>query len=236
MLKIENLKVSYDKKIAVNDVSLVCPKGVLVGLIGPNGAGKSTLLKTCIGLISEFSGSIKFGDKSLPENRFWVKQHAVYAPENAELLPYLTGLEFLKLIARIYNKEISNERIEFLVNLTGLGSRKNDLVTDYSHGMRQKLAVAAALLPDSEYIFLDEALNGMDSVSLSGLLKYLKQEQKEKVIIISSHNVEMIHDYCDEVFVIIKGEIAQHFDSENLRELSKVKNGLLDNYIRIIEN
>jgi ABC-2 type transport system ATP-binding protein len=236
MLKIENLRISYENKIAVDGVSLSFHKGSMIGLIGPNGAGKSTLLKTCIGLISEFSGSIEFDKKSLQNNRFWVKQHAVYAPENAELLPYLNGLEFLNLVAKIYNKESSAERIEFFVKLLGLDAKKNDLITDYSHGMRQKLAVAAALLPDPEYIFLDEALNGMDSVSLFRLLKYLKQEKKEKVIILSSHNVEMIHDYCDDVFVIHQGRIARHFDSEDLMELRKEKLGLLNNYISIIED
>ena len=236
MLKIDQLKVSYDNKMALNGVTLVFRPNKITGLVGPNGAGKSTLLKTCIGLISSFSGDIFYSDKKIKSNRFWVKQNAVYAPENAELLPYLTGNEFLKMIVKIYNKNISGERIDFFIELLGLIPKKDILINDYSHGMRQKIAIAAALLPDPKFILLDEALNGMDSVSLSRLTAFLRKEaQNDKVIVISSHNVELIQDLCDEVFVINKGIIERYYNKSELEALSKIKDGLLNSYINIIE-
>ena len=236
MLKIDQLKVSYDNKMALNGVTLVFRPNKITGLVGPNGAGKSTLLKTCIGLISSYSGDIFYSDKKIKSNRFWVKQNAVYAPENAELLPYLTGNEFLKMIVKIYNKNISGERIDFFIELLGLIPKKDILINDYSHGMRQKIAVAAALLPDPKFILLDEALNGMDSVSLSRLTAFLRKEaQNDKVIVISSHNVELIQDLCDEVFVINKGIIERYYNKSELEALSKIKDGLLNSYINIIE-
>lgn len=236
MLKVENLKVSYDNKVAIDDVSLTFKKDMVTGLIGPNGAGKSTLIKTCIGLISEYSGNIFYNDKELRKNRFAVKQQAAYAPENAELLPYLSGIEFLNLISGIYNKNIPTEQIDFLIEIFGLQTKKDDIINNYSHGMRQKISVAAALVHNPEFILLDEALNGMDSVSLSKLLNFLNQEQKGKVIIISSHNVEMIHDYCNEVYVINKGKIEGYFNQDKLTSLAGQKNGLLNHYIEIINS
>lgn len=235
MLKIENLKVSYDNKTALDGVSVTFKKNMITGLIGPNGAGKSTLIKTCVGLISEYNGNIFYAGDELRKNRFRMKQQTAYAPENAELLPYLSGIEFLSLIARIYNKNIAQEHLEFFIDMFGMLHKKNEIINEYSHGMQQKISVAAALVHNPDYILLDEALNGMDSVSLSKLLNFLK-EQKEKVIIVSSHNVEMIHDYCSEVYVINNGKIAGYFSRDELDSLSGQKNGLLNRYIEIINS
>jgi len=226
MLSIKNLSVKYENNLALNDLSLEIKPNCITGLIGPNGAGKSTLLKTCIGLISSYSGAIFYNEKDLQKNRFWVKQNAVYAPENAELLPYLTGFEFLMLIKEIYKIEEQNDRILFFLDLLNLTAKKDELVSDYSHGMRQKLSVAAALLPDPDFIFLDESLNGMDAVSLANIFNFLQNQGDEgKVIIISSHNVGLIQDWCDEVYVLHNGKndsLFQQDDIKRFRNDSKI--------------
>jgi len=235
MIKIENLSVSYDKKPALSDVSVQFLPNQITGLIGPNGAGKSTLMKTCIGLISEYSGHIYFAGKNSRENRFWVKQHAVYTSENAELLPYLSGREFLNLISGIHKLDANNLHLDFMINLTGLHSKQNELIINYSHGMRQKLSIASALLPNPDYILIDETLNGLDSVSLKSVHAYLKNQAAEnRVIVVSSHNVDLIKDLCDEVYVIYNGKIVYRFAKEELLKFAGTNDLFINKYISII--
>jgi ABC-2 type transport system ATP-binding protein len=237
MLQIKNLSVSYDHKIAVDDLSVEFKSGQIIGLIGPNGAGKSTLLKTCIGLLSAYSGQILFGETSLKGNRFWIKQNASYAAENAELLPYLTGEEFLTLIARIHKLPEISETVNFFINLMGLEQKKDELTVNYSHGMKQKLSAAAALLSKPKYIFLDESLNGMDAPSLSRIFDYLKTKAENgSLIIISSHNVDLIRDWCQQVFIINKGKIISRFDEDEMNRLKREKEEFLKKYINLINS
>jgi len=237
MLKINNLKVSYDYKVAVDNLSVEFQTGQITGLIGPNGAGKSTLLKTAIGLLSAYSGDILFEGKSLKKERFWVKQNATYASENAELLSYLSGEEFLVLIGRIYKLENITKKVDFFIELMGLQQKRDELIVNYSHGMRQKLSAATALLSKPKYIFLDESLNGMDAPSLSRIFYYLKTQTHEGcLIIISSHNVDLIRDWCQEVFIINNGKIISKFDESEMKQLSKGKDDFLNKYISLINS
>jgi ABC-2 type transport system ATP-binding protein len=236
MLSIKNLTVSYDNKIAVNDISLELKPATITGLIGPNGAGKSTLMKTCIGIISNYAGDIYFGDLPLAKNRYRIKQQAVYAAENAELLNYLTGQEFLTLISKIYRMNNAAGQIDFFIDLMGLEKKRHELIDSYSHGMRQKISVAAALLPSPQYILLDESLNGMDSVSLSRIFNYLtEQRDKNRIILISSHNVELIEQWCEEVFVISDGTIKERFSINDIKNLRNEKGAFLKKYMELIK-
>ncbi len=232
MLKINNLTVSYDNKVAVDDLSIEFQSGKITGLIGPNGAGKSTLLKTCIGLLSAYAGEIWFENKNLRKERFWVKQNATYASESAELLSYLSGEEFLKLIAGIYQLDEIESKVSFYIDLMGLVEKKDELIVNYSHGMKQKLSAASALIAKPKFIFLDESLNGMDAPSLKRIFDYLKlQTETGCLVIISSHNVNLIRDWCDEVFIINNGKIISSFDESNMKAAKTGKEDFLKKYI-----
>lgn len=234
MLSIKNLSVSYDNKIAIDNLSVNFPPSKITGLIGPNGAGKSTLMKTCIGIISAYSGDILYDNLPLKKNRYWVKQNAVYAAENAELLNYLTGIEFLQLISKIYKLDDGKNRIEFFIEMMGLQQKRDELIDSYSHGMRQKISVAAALLPNPKFIMLDESLNGMDSISLSRIFEYLKeQKDRGKIILISSHNVELIEEWCEEVFVISSGKIKAEFSLDEIKKMRSEKGAFLKKYMEL---
>lgn len=235
MIQIKNLIVSYDHKIAVDDVSVEFQSGQISGLIGPNGAGKSTLLKTCIGLLSAYSGEIYFDDKNLGKERFWVKQNATYSAENAELLSYLSGEEFLTLIARIYKLDDIAAIVDFFLDLMGLQQKRRELIINYSHGMKQKLSVAVALIPTPKYIFLDECLNGVDAPTLLRVFDYLKMRTQDNcLIIISSHNVNLIQDWCKEVFIIDNGKIISKLDESEMKRLMAGKDNFLNKYINLI--
>ena len=234
MLTIKNLTVSYDNKIALDDITLDFKPSIITGLIGPNGAGKSTLMKTCIGLVSTYSGDILYDDRPLKKNRYWVKQNAVYTAENAELLHYLSGHEFLSLISKIYRIDDAGDRIDFFIEMMGLTQKSNALIDSYSHGMRQKISVAAALLSKPKFILLDESLNGMDSISLARIFKYLLEQKNEgRIICISSHNVELIEDWCEEVFVISKGKIKAKLSLDEIKKLRSKKDTFLKKYIEL---
>ncbi len=234
MITIKSLSISYDHKVALDDLSVTFEAGKITGLIGPNGAGKSTLLKTCIGLLQEYSGEIFFEKRLLKKNKNWVKKNVVYAPENAELLPYLTGKEFLSLICRIHQLDKISAKIGFFIELLELDQKQDELINSYSHGMKQKLAVAAALISEPKYVLLDESLNGMDSVSLGRIFEYLKTLcDKGILILLTSHNVELIHRCCEEVFVIHKGKIISDFSQKDLQALKIEEDGFLKKYIEV---
>lgn len=235
MLEIKNLSVSYDNKIAVDKLSAQFSPGKISGLIGPNGAGKSTLIKTCVGIISSYSGEILFDGRQAGRHRYWVKENAAYAPENAELLPYLSGLEFLNLIAKIHQLPEAGRKINFYLELLDLSGKRDELIKSYSHGMKQKLAVASVLLTNSKFIFLDESLNGLDSISLAKIFDHLKELKKQgRLILITSHNVQLIHQWCDEVMVIDNGKISASFNKKELAEYGKSSDGFLNKYMEII--
>jgi len=208
MLKINKVSVSYETQKALDNVSISFEAGQINGLIGPNGAGKSSLLKTCCGLIARFDGDVIFNERNLRDNRFWVKQNVAYVPETAQLLPYLTGLEFLKLIAGLYNLTNIEKSIDFFSSMLDLNEKLDQLINTYSHGMMQKLSLAAALLPELPFVLIDEALNGLDSIALKRVKTYL-DDRKEKGthVIVSSHQIELIARWCDTVYVIDQGSI-----------------------------
>lgn len=220
MLRLENVTVSYDNKVAINNLSAHFKPGVVYGLIGSNGAGKSTLMQTLIGLLPAYAGKIEFGDgRDLKKNRFWVKEHAVYVAEQAHLLPYLTGREYIKMVAKIYGQPI--EMIDKYIDLMGLNEKADTLIDSYSHGMRQKTGLAAAFIAQPKYIFLDEALNGVDSASLERIYSYLyEKKQTGCTIILASHNVEMIYNHTEQTYILHLGKIEAALEQKNFKEFN----------------
>ena len=224
MITIKDVSVTYEDKLAVNSVDLEFETGKLTGIIGANGAGKSSLLKACVGLLPEFEGKIEFDNKNLRENRFWVKEHCAYAPEDVELLPYLKGREFLQLIAALRGLKNENGGIDFLLDMFALQAVENELIINFSHGMRQKISLAAALTGKPNYLILDEALNGLDALSLSRLKKYFEQLLSEgKTIVLSSHIISLIQSWCDPVIIMHKGEILHVLSAREIVRLERKK-------------
>ncbi len=239
MLSVENLIVNYDGLTAVDNFSFTFAEGRISGLIGANGAGKSSLLKACVGLISEYAGEIKYAGKELNEDRYWVKEHCGYAAEDAVLFPYLTGREFLKLIAsiRLSDTEQIDKEIRFFLHLTALDEKAEELIVNYSHGMRQKLAIAAALIGAPDYIIIDESLNGLDPIALFRLKNYLNElAEKEKTIILSSHILPLIKDWCDPIVILNNGRLLKSYTKQEIIELEKQKNTNFENiFIKLID-
>ena len=220
MLSIKNLSVQYEEKLAVDDVSIEISQNKISGLIGPNGAGKSSLIKTCVGMIGEYSGEILYGDKPLHKNRHWVKEHCSYAPEDTILLPYLKGREYLEMIGTLRKTLDLDNEIKSLFKMLNLQEKENELIINYSHGMRQKISIASTLIGNPDYLIFDEALNGLDPVALFNLKNYLNElATSGKTIILSSHILALILDWCDPIIIMHQGKILKMVSKQEIARM-----------------
>ena len=220
MLSIKNLSVQYEEKLAVDDVSIEISQNKISGLIGPNGAGKSSLIKTCVGMIGEYSGEILYGDKPLHKNRHWVKEHCSYAPEDTILLPYLKGREYLEMIGTLRKTLDLDNEIKSLFKMLNLQEKENELIINYSHGMRQKISIASTLIGNPDYLIFDEALNGLDPVALFNLKNYLNElATSGKTIILSSHILALILDWCDPIIIMHQGKILKVVSKQEIARM-----------------
>ncbi|HEM49376.1 MAG TPA: ABC transporter ATP-binding protein [Caldithrix sp.] len=224
MLSIKNLSVQYEEKLAVDDISIDIPQNKITGLIGPNGAGKSSLIKACVGMISEYSGEILYDEKPLHKNRHWVKEHCSYAPEDTVLLPFLKGREYLELIGTLRKTADLDNEITFLFKMLNLHDKENELIINYSHGMCQKISIASTLIGKSDYLIFDEALNGLDPIALYNLKNYLNElAAAGKTIILSSHILALIQDWCDPIIIMHQGKILKMVSKEEIARMESEK-------------
>ena len=233
MITIKELTIQFPTVLAVDHVSCVFEKGSLHGLIGPNGAGKSTMLKAMVGLISNYAGEIYYDDLLFRDNRLTVKKQFGYAPEDIDLIPYLAGLEYLQMIADIRKLDQAQSHISELVSLLGLGEVQHKIINSYSHGMRQKISLAAALVGFPSILILDEALNGLDSLALINVNKLLKELARAgHTIILSSHILELIEQWCDVIYIMHRGCLAAQLNQEQCAGIRKHYDQGLSGYFR----
>jgi len=236
MIELKGLSVQFPRVLAVDNFSAVFRNGLIHGLIGPNGAGKSTVLKALAGLISNYSGQIFYDDLLLQDNRQAVKKRFGYAPEDIELIPYLSGLEYLQLVTDIRKMDGSAAQLADLIQALGLEEVQYKMVEGYSHGMRKKLSLAAALVGVPPVLILDEALNGLDTMALINVKKILRELAAQgHTIILSSHILELVEQWCDAIYIMLGGRLAAQLDMAQLADISrKYEHGLSDYFQKLI--
>jgi ABC-2 type transport system ATP-binding protein len=221
MLRISNLTIRYPQITAIDDVSLELKNGTLYGLAGANGAGKSSLIRALVGQIASYQGSIQIDDFFLKQDRQVVKSLFGYAPENPELFPYLTGREYLQMIADIRQAADNGQPAQFLEKF-GMNEVKDELINSYSHGMQQKISLAAALIGEPQNLILDEALNGLDPVSLFEAKNILKElAGKGKMVLLSSHVLELLEQWCEEIIILNQGKIEAVYTAAQIETIKK---------------
>ncbi len=210
MLEIKKVTKKYGDKIAINDVSLSVKDGEIFGFIGHNGAGKTTLIKSIVGIHDFDEGEIIINGISMKDNPIECKKMIAYIPDNPNLYLNLKGIDFLNFIGDVY--EVDSERREQLINkyatkfeiLSNLG----DVISSYSHGMKQKLAIISALIHEPKVLVLDEPFVGLDPASSKNLKDIMKELCKQKTsVFFSSHVLEVVEKLCDEVAIIKNGKI-----------------------------
>jgi ABC-2 type transport system ATP-binding protein len=216
----EGLTRRFGDLIAVENVNLHVAAGQFFGFLGPNGAGKSTTIKMLTGLLSPSSGRIRILGLDLIDNPIEVKKQIGVVPEGMALFGRLTGAEYLTFVGRMYglDSETAAKRTAELLELMELSAQPKKLVTDYSHGMQKKLALAAAVIHGPRVLFLDEPFEGVDAIA-SGTLKSMLQRMiaRGATIFLTSHVLEIVERLCSHVAIIDKGQLVAQGSLEELR-------------------
>lgn len=203
VLEINGLSKRYNKLLAVNQLSFSVEKGNVYGLLGPNGSGKSTTLGIILNVVNKTSGDWKwFGED--PSKDSLKRIGAII--ERPNFYPYLTAEQNLKIVAKI--KEVSFDKINEKLKIVGLIDRKQDKFSTYSLGMKQRLAIASALLNDPEVLILDEPTNGLDPQGIIQIREIIQQiAQKGTTIILASHLLDEVEKICSHVVILERGKM-----------------------------
>lgn len=211
---------SFASLVAVDDVNLQVAPGQFFGFLGPNGAGKSTVIKMLTGLLAPSSGRVEILGLDLERNGVAVKSQIGVVPEGMMLFGRLTGSEYLNFAGRMYglDRHTAAHRATELLEFMQLAGEPKKLVTDYSHGMQKKIAMAAAVIHNPKILFLDEPFEGVDAVA-SGTLKVMLQRMIAggATIFLTSHVLEIVERLCSHVAIINRGKLVAQGSLEQLR-------------------
>ena len=211
MLEIKNVSKSYDKKkLAINDISLTLEPGDLYGFVGPNGAGKTTLIKSIAGIISFDSGSITFDGHTIAQDPIEFKKLMAYIPDHPDLYETLSGRQFIDFISDAFAVSLvrRNELIDKYATQFEMIDALNKPISTYSHGMKQKVALIAALVHEPKLILLDEPFVGLDPKAAFALKQTFKEiTDSGTIILFSSHVLEVVEKLCNKIAIIKQGEI-----------------------------
>lgn len=202
ILSIQNLDKKYGKVHAVNNLSFDIQKGNVYGILGPNGSGKSTTLGIILNVVNKTSGNFSWFDGKLSTHEALKKVGAII--ERPNFYPYMTAVQNLQLICKI--KGVSYDKIEEKLKIVNLYERRNSKFRTYSLGMKQRLAIASALLNDPEILILDEPTNGLDPQGIHEIRQIIKEiAQNGTTILLASHLLDEVEKVCSHVVVIRNG-------------------------------
>ncbi|HXW55362.1 MAG TPA: ABC transporter ATP-binding protein [Candidatus Cybelea sp.] len=216
----QNLTRAFGQLLAVQDVNLSVAPGQFFGFLGPNGAGKSTTIRMLTGLLAPSSGRVEILGLDLSAHPVEVKRQIGVVPENMALFGRLTGAEYLNFVGRMYglDRATAASRAAELLDFMQLADQPKALVTDYSHGMQKKLALAAAVIHGPRILFLDEPFEGVDAIA-SGTLKAMLQRMISRgaTIFLTSHVLEIVERLSSHVAIIHRGRLVAQGSLEELR-------------------
>jgi ABC-2 type transport system ATP-binding protein len=203
ILTVQNLTKKFGYLTAVKDLSFTIEKGNVYGILGPNGSGKSTTLGIVLNVVNKTSGEFSWFNGNTSTHEALKKVGAII--ERPNFYPYMTALQNLKLVCKI--KDVSEDKIEEKLELVGLLDRKNSKFKTYSLGMKQRLAIASALLNDPEILILDEPTNGLDPQGIHQIREIIKTiAAKGTTILLASHLLDEVEKVCTHVVILRKGE------------------------------
>ncbi len=236
ILKVKDLTKKFGKLTAVDQLSFTIKKGYVYGLLGPNGSGKSTTLGMILNVVNKTSGTFEWFDGNLSTAQALKKIGAII--EHPNFYPYMSAWQNLSLVCKI--KEISTQAIDSKLDLVGLLDRKHDKFKTYSLGMKQRLAIASALLNDPEMLILDEPTNGLDPQGIHEIRQIIKDiSATGTTIILASHLLDEVEKVCDQVIILQKGHkifegAVQNFQWERQWYEIEVENS--DKVIELLQN
>jgi ABC-2 type transport system ATP-binding protein len=212
MIEIKNLTKKYGEKYAVNNLSLKINDGEILAFIGHNGAGKTTTIKCLMGIIEFDEGDILIDGKSIKEKPIECKKIMAYVPDNPDLYDNLKAIEFVNFICDIYEVPLEKrkERIEKYSKLFEIDTELNNPISSYSHGMKQKIALIAALCHDPKILIMDEPFVGLDPEAVFNMKQIMKNLCSEgKIVFFSTHILDVAEKLCDKVAIIKNGKLVK---------------------------
>jgi ABC-2 type transport system ATP-binding protein len=227
-----NLTRDFGSFRAVDQLSLLVDSGTFYGFLGPNGAGKSTTIKMLTGLLAPTAGTIRIlgEDTSDPQRAIAVKRRIGVVPENLALFDNLTAREHLTFVGRMYllPPDTIRARADELLAMMDLRGEEKKLTLEFSHGMKKKLALAAALIPNPDLLFLDEPFEGVDAVSSRVLRDTLKQVvARGATVFLTSHVLEIVEKLCTAVGIIAHGKLVHQGTMAELRKTGSLEDKFL---------
>jgi len=219
----------FDDFTAVDDIDLRVERGTFYGFLGPNGAGKSTTIKMLTGLLAPSEGEIFVLERNMLDAKqaLDAKRHVGVIAENLSLFDNLTAREYLTFVGRMHllPRDTIRQRAEELLNLLGLAGEDKKLTLEYSHGMKKKLALAAALLPNPDLLFLDEPFEGVDAITSRVIRDLLTgYVARGSTVFLTSHVLEIVEKLCTHVGIIVKGALVEQASMEKIRQGDTLEN------------
>lgn len=210
MIELKDVTKTFGNTVAVDNITLTIPNGKIYGFLGPNGAGKSTTINMITNSISITTGTIKINGVDVTKNPYESKKEFAFIPDTPPVYDEMRGIDYINFIADIYEVQ-SKERIERIDKYADLFDMKSNLssaIMSYSHGMKQKIVLIAALVTNPNVFILDEPMVGLDAKSSFNLKETMKEMAKTgKTIFFSTHVMEVAENLCDEIAIINKGKI-----------------------------
>ncbi len=238
MIELINLTKDYGTVLAVNNLNLRIATGEIYGFIGPNGAGKTTTIRMMGGIIEPTAGKVIISGIDMKENPVPAKKLIGFVPDRPFLYEKLTGMEFLKFIADVYEVEtkIITPRAQELLEKFALTDWAHEIIEAYSHGMKQRLIIAAALMHDPRVLVIDEPMVGLDPAAVRMVKDMLKNLSRQNVtIFVSTHTLSIAEDLCDRIGVIHRGALLAQGSIAELNLAARTGNaGLEEVFLTLI--
>lgn len=231
MLQIKNLTKRYGDKLAVDNLSLHIMPGEIYGFIGHNGAGKTTTIKACTGILNFEEGDILIDGVSIKEKPLECKKQMAYIPDNPDMYDFMTGIGYLNFIADIFDvpEEVRDELIDKYADAFEIKDNLGQLISEYSHGMKQKLAIISAWIHEPKLVIMDEPFVGLDPKA-SHILKQMMRKMCDDggAIFFSTHVLEVAEKLCDKVAIIKGGRLVKTGIMEQVKGDESLESVFLD--------
>ena len=212
MIEIKNVVKKYGKKVALKDISFNVEDGEIFAFIGHNGAGKTTLIKSIVGIHDFDEGEILINGKSIKTKPVECKKEIAYVPDNPELYENMTAIEYINFICDMYeiDQETRTENIKKYAKMFEIEDKLNDTIDSFSHGMKQKVALIAALAHNPKVLIMDEPFVGLDPKAVFDFKEVMNEMLKEgKIVFFSTHILDVAEKLCSRVAIIKKGELVK---------------------------
>lgn len=220
-ISVENIVKSYGTHLALDHVSFSLEKGEITGFLGPNGAGKTTLMKILTGFLQPDEGSATIDNLNVDISRVEFRHRIGYLSELNPLYPEMYIREYLKMVAGIYHLENPAEKIDAVIEMTGLSTEVSKKIGNLSKGYKQRVGLAQALIHDPSVLILDEPTTGLDPNQLDEIRSLIKNISREKTVLLSTHIMQEVEALCSRVLIINKGKLVADGTATDMKKWVK---------------